>query len=479
MRLIRLFFLLLLLAFIAFGAFVYVRAGSISLQFFEKVSPIITADEKLGIGIETKNFVVSVSDAGAGLDETVVRLEQDGHSHDLLKERFPSNTSEHQLSLSINAKELGLKEGKADLLIGCFDRSFWVNAAQKVVPVTIKYSKPRGEILTGQQNIALGGVEPIFYKIKDSAIAQTGVEVGSNFFPGYKASLLDPRFERFPDVYFSFFSLPFNFNKSTDKVQLVITDVVGNRALLSFNYLVIPRKFNIVDMKLSDTFLQKVFDELLPPYFELSKTKQTKNSFDVTSMSESEKIESFKLINESYRKLLLEQLKIINAQSEPSRFWQGVWQRPMRAAPTSTFAETRNYKYNDSFASQSLHAGVDLADVANAIVKPAAKGKVLFADFFGIYGNAVIVDHGFGLTTLYGHLSSISVNVGEEVSADTTLGRSGATGLAGGDHLHYEVRLANIPVHPIEWWDGTWIREHIEKKIDSVFDQLSSTALLS
>jgi murein DD-endopeptidase MepM/ murein hydrolase activator NlpD len=231
-------------------------------------------------------------------------------------------------------------------------------------------------------------------------------------------------------------------------------------------------------MKLSDSFLQKVFDELLPPYYELSKTKTNEGQLDVSTMDQTQKIEHFKLINESYRSLLLKQLEHINARSEPTKFWQGVWQRPMRAAPTSTFAETRNYKYNDTFASQSLHAGVDLADVAQAPVRPAARGKVLFADFFGIYGNAVVVDHGFGLTTLYGHLASISVAVGEEVSPDTVLGRSGATGLAGGDHLHYEVRLAHVPVHPIEWWDTNWIREHIMKKIDSVFEQLEAAAQL-
>jgi hypothetical protein len=478
MRFIKLLLFLSLLSFFAFGAFVYLRSGSLSPRFFEKEAPTIEAPATFGVGVEPKAISFTARDTGAGLDEVVVRLEQDGHTHILLKQLFPQHTAKQTLTVTIQAKELSLKEGSATLLIGSFDRSFWVNGAQQTIPITVKYSKPRGEILTGQQNVALGGVEPVFYRVKDSAIASTGVEVGNNFFPGYKASLLDPRFERFDDVYFALFALPYNFKKDQDKVHVVLNDVVGNRTVLSFNYLVIPRRYNSVEMKLSDSFLQKVFDELLPPYYELSKTKTNEGQLDVTTMDQTQKIEHFKLINESYRTLLLKQLEHINARTEPTKFWQGVWQRPMRAAPTSTFAETRNYKYNDTFASQSLHAGVDLADVAQAPVRPAARGKVLFADFFGIYGNAVVVDHGFGLTTLYGHLASINVDVGEEVQVETVLGRSGATGLAGGDHLHYEVRLAHVPVHPIEWWDAAWIREHIMKKIDSVFDQLEAAAQL-
>ena len=472
--------LILLLVGGAFTGFVYLRAGSVTTKFFEKNAPVITSVDQIGLGLEPRAVAIDISDSDTGLEDVVVRLEQDGHAHELLKQHSPAKTFTNSLSVTINAKELGLKENTpAHIIVNAFDRSFWVNTTQKIIPITIKYSRPRGEVLTGQQNIALGGVEPVFYRIKGAEVspnglAATGVQVGDHIFPGYPASQLDTRFERFPDVYFSLFSLPYNFNKATDKVQIFISDIVGNTTNIAFNYLIIPRKYQTVDMKLTDTFLQKIFDELLPPYFEISKEKPFLPAFDVPSMSTEEKIKAFKIINESYRSLLLTKMAEIVKKSEPRQFWQGVWQRPMRAAPTSTFAETRNYQYEGGFASQSLHAGVDLADTTNAPVKPAAAGKILFADFFGIYGNAVIIDHGFGLTTVYGHLSSILVNVGDAVTTETVIGRTGSTGLAGGDHLHYEVRLAGTPVHPIEWWDGTWIHQHIENKTTSVFDSLTA-----
>jgi murein DD-endopeptidase MepM/ murein hydrolase activator NlpD len=98
-------------------------------------------------------------------------------------------------------------------------------------------------------------------------------------------------------------------------------------------------------------------------------------------------------------------------------------------------------------------------------VRSAQHGTVVFADDLGIYGSTVIVDHGLGLSTLYGHLSSISVNTGDSVTLETVLGRSGATGLAGGDHLHFEIRLWNTPVSPFEWWDSRWNKDHVDDKI--------------
>ncbi len=70
---------------------------------------------------------------------------------------------------------------------------------------------------------------------------------------------------------------------------------------------------------------------------------------------------------------------------------------------------------------------------------------MVLAEFLGIYGNCVIVDHGMGLQSLYAHLSTIDVQVGQTVEQGQTLGRSGATGLAGGDHLHFTMLLGGRP----------------------------------
>jgi murein DD-endopeptidase MepM/ murein hydrolase activator NlpD len=90
---------------------------------------------------------------------------------------------------------------------------------------------------------------------------------------------------------------------------------------------------------------------------------------------------------------------------------------------------------------------------------------VLLAHYFGIFGNAVVIDHGYGLMSLYGHLSSIGVREGQQVERGQELGRSGKTGLAGGDHLHFTMLLRGLPVNPVEWWDPHWIRDRLARKL--------------
>ncbi len=86
---------------------------------------------------------------------------------------------------------------------------------------------------------------------------------------------------------------------------------------------------------------------------------------------------------------------------------------------------------------QQVHLGFDLAVTANVPVVAANSGVVLNASWLGIFGNCVIIDHGMGVQSLYGHLSSFDVKVGDTVTKGQMLGRSGMTGLAGGDHLHF------------------------------------------
>ena len=99
-------------------------------------------------------------------------------------------------------------------------------------------------------------------------------------------------------------------------------------------------------------------------------------------------------------------------------------------------------------------------------VEAANSGAVAFVGDLGIYGNAVILDHGLGLFTLYGHLSSIDVKVGDSVKQRQIIGNTGETGLAAGDHLHFGVYLHGVAVLPVEWWDPKWIRDNVEPKLE-------------
>jgi murein DD-endopeptidase MepM/ murein hydrolase activator NlpD len=131
----------------------------------------------------------------------------------------------------------------------------------------------------------------------------------------------------------------------------------------------------------------------------------------------------------------------------------------------SRFADRRTYFYNGEVVDQQDHVGFDLSVVERYPIEATNSGRVILAEYFGIYGNAVLIDHGAGLVSLYGHMSSIEVENGRMVSKGETLGRSGATGLAGGDHLHFGLFLHGVPVNPIEWWDARWVEEHVLAKL--------------
>jgi murein DD-endopeptidase MepM/ murein hydrolase activator NlpD len=131
----------------------------------------------------------------------------------------------------------------------------------------------------------------------------------------------------------------------------------------------------------------------------------------------------------------------------------------------ASFADHRTYVYQGKEVDQQVHLGFDLAVTARVPVLAANDGKVLNASWLGIYGNCVILDHGMGIASLYGHLSSIDVKPGDTVTKGQTLGRSGMTGLAGGDHLHFTMLVSGHPVNPVEWWDAHWIQDRVERKL--------------
>ena len=135
----------------------------------------------------------------------------------------------------------------------------------------------------------------------------------------------------------------------------------------------------------------------------------------------------------------------------------------------SSFADRRTYVYEGKEVDQQDHLGFDLASVRHAELEAANEGVVALARYFGIYGNAVVIDHGYGLMSLYGHLSSIEVEPGQHVDRGQVIGRSGQTGLAGGDHLHFTLLVQGKPVNPVEWWDSAWIRDRLAPKLGDAF----------
>ena len=133
----------------------------------------------------------------------------------------------------------------------------------------------------------------------------------------------------------------------------------------------------------------------------------------------------------------------------------------------ASYGDHRHYYYDDkdNEISQSYHVGYDLASTKMATIKASNPGKVVYANENGIYGNMPMIDHGFGLYTLYGHCSQLLVEEGEYVKKDQAIAKTGMSGLALGDHLHFGILVQGVEVRPVEWFDANWIK----KNIDNIF----------
>ena len=183
-------------------------------------------------------------------------------------------------------------------------------------------------------------------------------------------------------------------------------------------------------------------------------------------------VEKFLFINQNLRRADYDQIRQICKTSESQLLWKGTFQRLPRSAPRAGYADHRTYKYNGHVIDNQFHLGVDLASVERSPVPTANHGVVVFADRMGIYGRTVFIDHGFGLFSMYAHLNTISVKVGQKLKKGDIIGRTGSTGLAGGDHLHFGMLIQHTFVNPIEWWDAAWIKNNIASKIDRVKSRL-------
>ena len=146
--------------------------------------------------------------------------------------------------------------------------------------------------------------------------------------------------------------------------------------------------------------------------------------------------------------------------------WRGVVFHPFtNTAVESAFADQRTYIYKGKEVDQQVHLGFDLASFTGTPIVSANRGKVLFADELGIYGNCVIIDHGMGVQSLYATSRRSTSRPAQMVEKEQQIGRSGMTGMAGGDHLHFTMLVNGQMVNPVEWWDAHWIEDRILRKL--------------
>jgi murein DD-endopeptidase MepM/ murein hydrolase activator NlpD len=379
------------------------------------------------------------------LKSVTATLSSGGTEHALVSEQYAQPVSEKKFTLA-SAKLAGLKEGPAVLRISARDGSLWSffrgNATVIEKNLTVDVSPPSLELVADDRYVNFGGVGVIVYKASADATT-SGVRIGDYFFPGFKGQI-----KAQPDYFLAFFAHPYNVPANV-KAVLVASDKAGNSRQMGLVYELKNVNYRKSTIPVSDAFLQNKVAPLVQ---------------DVAARQGSPK-DVFVAVN---RKLRAENEKLITEvtrKASPSMLWKGAFSQLSNSKVEANFADHRTYLYNKEAIDTAYHLGYDLSVTKNYPVEAANSGTAVFVGDLGIYGNTVILDHGLGLFTLYSHLNSFDVKVGDTVKERQILGKTGETGLAAGDHLHYGVYLHGIAVLPVEWWDSKWINDNVAPKL--------------
>jgi murein DD-endopeptidase MepM/ murein hydrolase activator NlpD len=410
---------------------------------WEGQPPQVTFDREVKAMGRTPVLGLAVEDAGTGLKHVTIRLKQKDHDVVLADEALNKDKSKSYDIGKLIAEKYKIEPGPASLNVSVSDnalRNFGRgNRTETTKNFTFYTNPPRLEVLEGQHYINQGGSDCVVYRVSEDA-GVSGVQVGSHFFPGYPVKGSDK------NLRFALFALEYDWPADAP-IKVVARDPAGNESTAGFWRKIFPKKFRNRDIPLEDKFVQKVVPEIL------------NHAPDIKDQGDP--VKTFVEINSNLRKRNHETIAKLAGQSPGEFLWSGAFLQLSNSKVESFFADRRTYVYNGKPVDQQDHVGFDLSVVQHYPIEAANDGKVVLAEYFGIYGNAVIIDHGAGLLSLYGHLSEIGVKLGDMVKKKDVVGKSGATGLAAGDHLHFGMFLHGVPVNPTEWWDEKWIREKV------------------
>ncbi len=311
------------------------------------------------------------------------------------------------------------------------------------VKLPVRVTPPRIDVLTQQDYINQGGSGLVVFKVSP-ADAKSGVQVGNLFFPSWPVNPSQT------ETRLCLFAFPYNADLSTP-VRIVARDDAGNDAVAEFAHEIVPQVFRKRTLFLSRSFLERAVPAILR---HMPKLK-----------NEGSLLKNFLEINNQLRAKEARQLAALSHDTRPRFLWSGAFLALANSQVEARFADRRTYVYNGQVIGHHSHLGFDLASVEHAPVLAANSGVVVMTRYFGIYGNAIVIDHGCGLESLYAHLESFAVKVGERVVRGQLIGHTDTTGLAEGDHLHFAVLVDGVPVNPLEWWDPRWIKSHIEAQL--------------
>jgi murein DD-endopeptidase MepM/ murein hydrolase activator NlpD len=427
--------------------------------FFEENPPNISWErEPLGLGADPVPVSIKVTDSGSGLDEVLVRISQNNQPRELARKRALGGSKSQGITIDINPKELGLREGKAELQILAFDQSLWSNGSKVSKVLTVDFLKPRIEVITPQQNGVIGGSELVYYKVIGKQPDSQGVFSNGVVYPGFPAKHWDESFKHYDDLYVAFFPIPQDFDETRDAMSLLARDSIGNVATAPFNYKTRSRRWGSFSMNLTP-----------------ARAEEIKNTLAAHASNESIKARLSGDLVTDLRYLLKASARhdesVLSdplSRTEGRKLWDGSFLRPLNVYPSNSAGDIRTINVNGQEIVKGPAVGARFQVSTRQRVLAANGGRVSFVSTLPLNGVTIVVDHGFGLATVYAHLTESNVKPGDEVTKGQPIGTTGTTGLSQTEEVYFEIRLHGVAVSPNEWWDETWVKDHIENKTSFV-----------
>lgn len=420
------------LALLSLGGYFFIRDGSPTLL------ALTPAGDKASFNTD---FTLKLTSKSSGIKKFRVIASQDGKKLEFLQRSFSGATMEHTEVFRL-PKEAGFKEGPLELSIEARSNSLlsFIGRGKSSLErkLTLDLTPPRVNINPGVHNVNQGGSGAVSFTVS-KPVERAGVIVGEHFFPAYLQK---------NNEFFCFFPMPLTMAPADFKPRVIARDEAGNEAGQTLHIFAIPKSFKFDTLNIPDSFLNDKMTQYSAQY-----------------PTEKSPLDIYKRVNGELRKLNEAKLKEVALETSPTPLWNGAFMRLPAAAGRANFGDQRDYFYNGEKIDHQTHMGVDLASLANAPVPAANTGEIVMAEFFGIYGNCVIIDHGLGLQSLYSHLDTIDVQKGADVQKGQIIGKTGTTGLAGGDHLHFGMIVHGIQVSPVEWWDEHWIKDNVQQHL--------------
>lgn len=338
------------------------------------------------------------------------------------------------------------------LKIEATDNSLWGlfmgNTFSQEMTLVIDQRRPVLSVIGSSYKIQKGGSAIVIFKASDPHMES--LKIKTNF---GKIFIAQPFYK--PGYYASLLAWPVQ--AASFSATVVARDKAGNETTSFVPVRLKDHAYKVSNIELSDAFLDGKIAELANVY------PQT--------IGVDDRLEQFRIINEKVRtdnEKIIHQITSRVSTVMVSDFKPAPFYPLVNGQKVADFGDHRIYSYKgQENVSQAYHMGLDLASVQMGAIKSSNGGNVIFAKSNGIYGNLPIIDHGFGLYTLYGHCSQLHVHEKDRVMNEQEIAKTGMSGYAMGDHLHFGILVQGIEVRPEEWMDRKWIADNITNVIES------------